>query len=265
VGQASKFRSHQVVHCNGKVTARAQTASSDGPHEGPALGAVLLAEGPVTALPALVDGHGAFAPLGRYGHRGRGRHVATAPSSLAAPVAAVRPAPRRRKSRPADRAGPCRYAIVTRRGLGPARCGLARCGRYAIVTPRGLGPARCGLARCGRYAIVTGRGLDGLARCGVDRYAIATRPGPDSWAVVTRHVASRPLRGGRYAIVTGRGFSCLARCGLGRYAIVTRRGLTCHGRPPVARRCAAPLWRCPVGAGRPRPGPGARACARKGP
>ena len=131
MGQASKFRSHQVVHCNGKVTARAQTASSDGPHEGPALGAVLLAEGPVTALPALVDGHGAFAPLGRYGHRGRGRHVATAPSSLAAPVAAVALRPEGEKAVP--QTGQARAVTPSLRDEGSARPGAAWPG--AAVTP----------------------------------------------------------------------------------------------------------------------------------
>src|SRR5438046_1067422 len=89
--------------------------------------AALGAARPGPAGLAVVDGAGPLAAGGRDGRRGGGGRVAAAPGGLPAGLGAV-PAPAGGGERlAAGRAGPYRYAIVTRRGFGRGRrLGLVR-------------------------------------------------------------------------------------------------------------------------------------------
>lgn len=126
----------QVVHGDWLRAVRARPARADATGEGVAVGAALLAEEPLAAVRAFVDGVLAAGPGGRRGHRDRLVLVAAAERGLAAAVCAVSLPPVGGERPLAGRAGD-RPGIVPRRGSGhgvpsPARSLLARA-RWARI------------------------------------------------------------------------------------------------------------------------------------
>jgi hypothetical protein len=99
------------------VAAGAWGSDAGGPHEGVAVGAVLVAERAGVAVVADVDGHGPLGAFGRDGWPWDGGGVASAPGGLAAGVGAVTAPTGRHEVGSAVRTGPYRYAIVTRRAV----------------------------------------------------------------------------------------------------------------------------------------------------
>jgi hypothetical protein len=112
--------------------------------------------GPCAAAVGLIDADSSFGPLGREGHQGGSGQVTATPGGLAAGVRAVLATPGGQIAGPPNRAGPYRYAIVTRRGLsGHGACLWARlggCGLRACGTTPRRSPRRCCRATDGRGA-----------------------------------------------------------------------------------------------------------------